>query len=302
MTGEKCSRLCHYNIVALENEMSSRISDINKVIYAVTKSVETKMDKWQGRVAVVTGASAGIGEEIARELVKQGLVVVGLARRVERVQELSKELGKEKGKLHALKADLRNEQDILDAFSWIEQNLGGVDVLVNNAGALAVDTITEGTREAFRSVLELNVLGLTSCSREAVKLMKKKGADDGVIINVNSVAGQKVMGIPFYTATKFAVRSLSEALNKELRAAGSKIRVTNLSPGAVKTDIFPMDKLATLKISAEAIKQMETEILLPSDIAESVVYILSTDKRVYIPELTIQQNFEVRFNPGDLST
>ncbi|GFG29128.1 hypothetical protein Cfor_12655 [Coptotermes formosanus] len=97
------------------------------------------MERWAGRVAVVTGASSGIGAAIAAELTKKGLKVVGLARRVERVQELSKSLETATGKLHAVKCDVGNEADVLAAFKWVKNNLGGVDILINNA-AVGHDT------------------------------------------------------------------------------------------------------------------------------------------------------------------
>ncbi|KAG8250201.1 Dehydrogenase/reductase SDR member 11, partial [Homalodisca vitripennis] len=94
------------------------------------------MDKWRGKVAIVTGASAGIGAAVVQALVHHGMVVVGLARRTEKIEEMSAALSKagEKGKLVGIKTDLKKEGDILSAFQWVEKELGGPDVLVNNAG------------------------------------------------------------------------------------------------------------------------------------------------------------------------
>nr|CAD7574145.1 unnamed protein product [Timema californicum] len=101
------------------------------------------------RVALVTGASAGIGAAIVRELVKNGLIVVGLARRAELVEELSAELKGSPGKLHALKGDASKEEDILAAFEWIKKNLRRIDVLVNNAAVLHISMLTGEVLSCF---------------------------------------------------------------------------------------------------------------------------------------------------------
>nr|CAD7401959.1 unnamed protein product [Timema poppensis] len=137
------------------------------------------MERWSGRVALVTGASAGIGAAIVRKLVKNGLIVVGLARRAELIEELSVELKGAPGKLHAFKGDASKEEDILAAFDWIKKNLGRIDVLVNNAGVLYTTSLTDGETSHWKQIFDLNVLGLSICTREAFKLMKEKGVDDG---------------------------------------------------------------------------------------------------------------------------
>lgn len=98
------------------------------------------MDRWVGKFAIVTGVSSGIGEVLAKELVTLGVNVLGLARRENRLQELSNSLKNSKGAFHYLKCDLRNEQDILNAFAFAEKNFGRVDILVNNAAILTYDT------------------------------------------------------------------------------------------------------------------------------------------------------------------
>ncbi|PSN29530.1 Farnesol dehydrogenase [Blattella germanica] len=106
------------------------------------------MERWTGRVAVVTGTSSGIGAAIAKELVKKGVKVVGIARRVERVEALSKSLKSEKGELHPLKCDITKDDEIKKAFAWVKSNLGGVDILVNNA-AVAIDAQLIGSIPFF---------------------------------------------------------------------------------------------------------------------------------------------------------
>ncbi|XP_069683488.1 dehydrogenase/reductase SDR family member 11-like [Periplaneta americana] len=237
------------------------------------------MERWSGRVAVVTGASAGIGAAIAQELVKKGLKVVGLARRVEPIEEVAKSLKSEAGQLYALKCDIRNESDIQEAFSWVKTNLGRVDILVNNAGCFTNHTLTDGPEETWKQIFDLDVLGLSICTKEALEIMKEKGVDDGHIIHINSFLGHIVpppeLGLTMYSAAKHAVTALTEGLRRELVNTKSKIRVTSLSPGLVKTGSVSEDLLKVLPY------------LVPQDLADAVVYILGTPPHVQIHELTM---------------
>ncbi|XP_069683505.1 farnesol dehydrogenase-like isoform X1 [Periplaneta americana] len=243
------------------------------------------MQRWAGRVAVVTGASAGIGAAIAQELVKKGLKVVGLARRVERVQELTKSLNSAPGKLYPIKCDVTKEEEVKEAFKWVKANLGGTDILVNNAGVASVNTLRDGPVENWRKIYDLNVLALSMCTKEALQSMKEKGVDDGHIVHINSVAGHKVIdNASIYSSSKHAVTALTEGLRRELVNQKSKIRVTSVSPGAVKTEIgeasgFTPDILEELK----DIPFMESE-----DIADAVLYVLGAPPHVQIHELTIK--------------
>nr|CAD7265592.1 unnamed protein product [Timema shepardi] len=145
-----------------------------------------KMNRWKGRVALVTGASAGIGEAIAKALVKQGMKVVGLARSLDRMKNYEKELEGEPGKFYPIKADMTKEEDLLAAFKWVDENLDGVDVLVNNAGVAFEARLLDGKTDQWRQILETNILGLNICTREAYQSMKSRGVDDGHIIHINS--------------------------------------------------------------------------------------------------------------------
>ncbi|XP_023724005.1 farnesol dehydrogenase-like [Cryptotermes secundus] len=243
------------------------------------------MERWSGRVAVVTGASAGIGAAIAEELVKKGLKVVGLARRVERVEENAKLLRSEPGKLHPLKCDVSKESDVKEAFKWVKSNLGVVDILVNNAGVCDFNNLTDGPPEKWRNIIDINVLGLSMCTREAIQSMREKAVDDGHIININSVLGH---GTPFaafmYAASKHAVTALTEGLRRELVQQKSKIRVTSISPGAVKTEIAEASG-----VPKEILEQYkDNPIMEAKDIADSVMYVLGTPPHVQIHELIIK--------------
>nr|CAD7200809.1 unnamed protein product [Timema douglasi] len=132
------------------------------------------------------------------------------------------------GQLHPLKGDVSKEQDILAVFDWTKKHLGGVDILINNAGVGTNHSIIENQTSEISKVFNLNVLGLSICTREAVKSMRERGVDDGHIIHINSIAGHSILNLPlhFYTASKHAVTVLTEGLRRELVALNSHIRVT----------------------------------------------------------------------------
>lgn len=192
------------------------------------------MDRWFGKVAVVTGASSGIGAAIAIDLVNAGMKVVGLARRVELVAELKNCIAKEsKGKLFPLKCDVTNETEVRSIFKWIEENLGGVDVMINNAGILRkVNLVDLDNTNAIREIVDTNIMGYVYCTREAFHSMKKRNVS-GHIILMNSIAGHKVIysvgSLPsfnIYTPTKYAITAMTEILRQELIAMGTKIKIT----------------------------------------------------------------------------
>ncbi|EDS43376.1 3-oxoacyl-[acyl-carrier-protein] reductase 1 [Culex quinquefasciatus] len=241
------------------------------------------MDRWAGKVAVVTGASSGIGAAIVKSLANAGMVVVGLARRVERVEALRNGLKDQaiRKRLHAVKCDVSKEEDILRAFRWIEEKLGGVDVLVNNAGVLRdVKLVAPGNTGDLREVIDTNVMGLILCSREAFQSMKKRSVD-GHIVHINSVVGHYIPNLPvlsIYPASKYAVTALTETMRREFLAEGTKIKVTSISPGVVKTDMVPN----------EMQKDQDLPMLEAEDVAAAVVYAVGTPPRVQIHELTIR--------------
>ncbi|XP_069685857.1 farnesol dehydrogenase-like [Periplaneta americana] len=235
------------------------------------------MERWTRRVAVVTGASVGIGACIAADLVKKGMKVAGLARRSEKVEELSKSLASAKGKLYAVKCDVTKESEVKEAFKWVKSNLGVVDVLINNAGVLILGNIKESSPDDWRKVFDLNVLGLSMCTKEALQLMKEKGVDDGHIVHINSICGHTPPSPTsvMYYASKHAVTALTEGLRRELVNQKSKIRVTSVSPGLVKTDMPPKQCFETLPF------------LNPEDVSNSVLYVLGAPPHVQIHELII---------------
>ncbi len=242
---------------------------------------EAQENPWFGRVALVTGASSGIGHAIARRLLTAGLRVAVTARRSGRLAEFEAP----PGKLLAAPADLRKEQDILDVYARVRDTWGGVDVLINNAGLGHASPLMDGDTEAWREMLDVNVLALAICTREAVKDMRQRG-DDGHIVHISSMAGHRVPpGSGVYSATKFAVRALTEGLRQELRAAGSGIRVSAISPGFVETEF------AALYHRSEDVAR-ETygrfPVLQPEDVANSVWHVLSAPPHVQIHDILMR--------------
>uniref|UniRef100_A0A8W7PWA0 Dehydrogenase n=2 Tax=gambiae species complex TaxID=44542 RepID=A0A8W7PWA0_ANOCL len=241
----------------------------------------TAMERWRGKVAIVTGASSGIGAVTVKALANAGMITFGLARRVERVDELKKDLSAEAAdRLHSVRCDVTKEEDILAAFQLVEEKCGGVDVLINNAGQLkrAVSVLDAGNTQVIRDVIDTNVVGLALCSREAFQSMKRRSVD-GHIVHINSILGHTVATtgkLNVYPASKFAVTALTETMRHELRLAGTKIKVTSISPGLVRTEMPPSTVFA------------EEPCLEPEDIADAVLYVLGTPPRVQIHELTIK--------------
>ncbi|KAG8294099.1 Dehydrogenase/reductase SDR member 11 [Homalodisca vitripennis] len=231
------------------------------------------MDKWRGKVVLVTGAAAGIGAAIATRLVEQGMIVVGLDIQEDRLKKLADSLSSQ-GKMYAVKANLRKEEDILAAFDWIDNTLGGADVLVNNAGLLSKSFMIDGDTENWRAVLEVNVLAVSICTREFLKSMKKRNNEHGHVIMINSVAAhtsQYPIGGMYY-ASKHGVKVLAMCLRKELADRNSTIKVTCVSPGRTRTDIAGTPPPEWIAMEA-------------SDVATTVVDVLSASPVTQICEV-----------------
>ncbi len=190
------------------------------------------------QVALVTGASSGIGEAIARMLAAHGAHVVALARRVDRLARLGDALREQhpRAKFTAIGCDLRDTDALVAAFDRVRDELGGARILVNNAGLGRDAPLCSGDTAHFREMLDVNVLALAVCTREAVGHMLARG-DVGHIVHISSMAAHRVpQGGGMYAASKFAVRALLEGLRQELRDRGSRIRVGAVSPGYVRTE------------------------------------------------------------------
>jgi NADP-dependent 3-hydroxy acid dehydrogenase YdfG len=239
------------------------------------------MAELDGRTAIVTGASAGIGPAVVRKLHAEGLNVAFCARRQDRLQALAGALG---DRAHPAVVDLKDEGQILAFMDEVKQRFGGVDVLVNNAGLGHNTGLVEGETEKWREMLELNVLALSVCTREALADMHAR-TGEGHVVHISSMAGHRVPpGSGMYSATKYAVRALTEGLRRELRERGSKVTVTSISPGFVRTefhDVYygdgkPEDPYGGL------------EVLEPEDVANAVWFAISQPSRVGIHDVLMR--------------
>ena len=250
------------------------------------------MEKWVGKIAVVTGASAGIGEAIAKDLARNGINVVGLARRSEKIEEFAASLSDAPGQVYAKKCDVSDSKSIDEAFEWIEEKFGFIHILINNAAILYNGKILDEGRNAtekLNAVIDTNLTGLIHCTRTAYRLIQKSD-DYGMIVNMNSVLGHIV---PFsndprlnvYVPTKFALTAVSEILRQELIAQNNeKVRVTNLSPGSVKTDIVVVGGLTESRDEFFD----HYPYLTPENISQWILLLLETPYNVNITQLTIK--------------
>ncbi|MGC3972533.1 MAG: glucose 1-dehydrogenase [Pirellulales bacterium] len=231
--------------------------------------------KLAGKVAVVTGASKGIGAGIALQLASAGAaVVVNYSSSREGADRVVAEIVGSGGKAVAVQANLAKQADVQKLFAETKKAFGRLDVLVNNAGIYEFSPLETVTAEHFHKQFDLNVLGLLFASQEAVKLF---GDDGGSIINISSVVSRSpVAGGSVYSATKGAVDSLTRALAAEL--GPKKVRVNTVNPGMVETEgthgagITESDFRKTVEAQTPL-----GRIGLPKDIAPAVVFLASND-------------------------
>ncbi len=237
------------------------------------------------QVAMITGASSGIGRAIALKLAQQGYRLALCARRLDRLEELQNKLQAMGKEVLIQPVDLRQEADILTFFEAVRQRWGGVDVLVNNAGLGHKQSLLDGDTEAWRDMLEVNVLALCICTREATRDMGQRRGQ-GQVIHLSSMSGHRVpAGSGVYSATKFAVRSLTEGLRQELRQAGLNIRVASISPGFVETEFAAQYHKSQDKADA---LYSQYPMLQPEDIANTVAYILAQPDHVQIHDVLLR--------------
>lgn len=231
--------------------------------------------KLSGKVAVVTGASKGIGASIARHLAAEGAaVVVNYATSREGADKVVAEVERRGGKAVAVQADVARREDIQRLFAEAKRAFGRVDILVNNAGVFEFAPIEEVTAEHFHRQFDLNVLGLLLTTQEALRYL---GPEGGSIINVSSVVATLAPPTAsVYSATKAAVDTVTRSLAKEL--GPRRIRVNSINPGMIETEGFHAAGLA----ESDFRKQVEAQTPLgrigqPGDIGPVAVFLASSD-------------------------
>src|ERR1700730_16767891 len=228
-----------------------------------------------GKVAVVTGASKGIGAGIARELAAEGAaVVVNYAASKEGADRVVNEIADHGGKAIAIQADVAKKEDIERLFAGPKKTLGMLDILVNNAGVYRFAPLEEVTEDEFHRHFNTNVLGLILATREAVKYFD---ADGGSVINIGSGATELTPPTTVvYTATKGAVSAITRVLAKEL--GPRKIRVNSINPGGVETEGFHTLGVSGSDFERQMIAQTPLgRIGQPQDIAPAAAFLASPD-------------------------
>lgn len=228
------------------------------------------------KVAVVTGASSGLGWSFSQALVRKGAVVYGLARNTEKLQELKSELG---DRFYPIACDVMKEEDVDNAFGRVVEESGRIDILVNNAGLARRGAITELSSSDWDVQMDTNARGTFLCSRLAVPIMARQNESSGFgghIVNIASIAG--LLGNPQlsgYNASKFAVRGFSDALMKEVRDDG--IKVTCIYPGSVDTNF-----------AAVSGGGISPNAMTADDLAETLIHVLETSDNYLISELVMR--------------
>lgn len=235
-----------------------------------------KMQDLTGKVAVITGASSGIGEATARLLVSEGVRVVLVARRRERIAALVEDLG---DAAVALTADVGDAAAVASVFAEVEQRFGGLDLLFNNAG-LGVNARFEASDPAdWKRMIDVNLYGVLHCTQAAIPLMR--GRAGAMISSVSSVGGRYgTESWSVYSATKFAVVGFHDALRKEL--GGEGIRVSVIEPGAVWTE-FGQNVSEAMRERRESLDALTSE-----DVAQALVYAFAQPPRVLVEEILIR--------------
>jgi len=235
-------------------------------------------DQDSGRVAVITGASSGIGEATARALAADGYKLALLARRADRVEALADELGD--GAI-AIEGDVTDRASMEAAAERVKDELGGTDVLVNNAGVMLLAPFSSDQKDEARRMVETNLLGAMTATDVFLDQLRDGGGD---LVNISSVAGRTAKpGSAVYNATKWGLNGWSEALRQELQP---DVRVIVIEPGAVATELTDHITHADTKQSIE--KFYDDVAIVSEDVSEVIAFAVGRPRRVTLNEILIR--------------
>jgi NADP-dependent 3-hydroxy acid dehydrogenase YdfG len=242
-----------------------------------------------GTVALVTGASSGIGEATARALAAHGATVALAARRADRLQTLAAQIRENGGTAHAFPADITATDQAAALADRVVTQLGRLDTLVNAAGIMLVGPALQAPAEEWQRNVDLNVSALLRLTHAALPHLTAAAQDSpravADLVNISSVAGrQAIGGAAVYAATKFAVTAFSEALRQELTQ--QHVRVSAVEPGAVTTELTQHIRDGIREHNENWYASMQT--LQPEDVADTIAYIVTRPRHVAVNELLIR--------------
>lgn len=240
------------------------------------------------KVIVVTGASSGIGEATALLLAEQGVKLVLMARRKERLEALAQKVNALGSEAMVIPVDLVNRDQVLEAFNQVRSRFGHVDVLINNAGLMPVSFMDKLKLDEWDRMIDVNLKGLLYCIAGVLTGMKERKS--GHIINVSSVAGRRVWpGFAVYNATKFGVTALSEAMRMELTPTYN-IRITVIEPGAVATELT---QTITDQDILDSFAKRRITPLQANDIARAIKYAVTQPEHVNVSEVVVMPSAQM---------
>jgi NADP-dependent 3-hydroxy acid dehydrogenase YdfG len=239
-------------------------------------------------VAIVTGASSGIGEATAEALATEGATVVLAARRVTELEALADRITTEGGDALVVETDVTAEDDIDALVETTTDVYGRIDILVNNAGVMLLEPLERADRSNLRQMVEVNLMGLMNLTHAVVPIMQQQ--EGGHVVNVSSIAGRQTMASGSgYNATKFGVNAFTDAIRQEL--SPQNIRTTIIEPGAVDTELgthIPDEQVL------EQLAEREIPTLAPEDIARGIVYATNQPEHVDVNEIMIRPTGQTR--------
>ena len=242
------------------------------------------------KVAIITGASSGIGYATALALSKAGAKVAIGARRIDRLEELAKKISADGGEVFYQKLDVTQRSECENFAKAVLEKWGSIDILVNNAGLMPLSLFKSLKVDEWDRMIDVNIKGVLYCTGSVILHMKEKKS--GHIVNLSSVAGRTVFPTgTVYCATKHAVAAFSEGLRQEF-SARSNIRVTSIEPGVVATELTDTITDESLQGFIENAKKMEA--LHSEDIANAILYAVESPSHVNVNEVLIRPTTQER--------
>jgi NADP-dependent 3-hydroxy acid dehydrogenase YdfG len=241
-----------------------------------------------GAVALVTGASSGIGQATAEALSAEGASVAILARRADRLEQLAERLGGA-GKTLVIEADVTVEADARGAVERTVSELGRLDILINNAGVMLLGPAVDAPLEEWQRMLDVNLAGLLYCAHAALPHLLRAAEDSprevSDLVNISSVAGRITRrGSAVYNLTKHGVGAFSDALRQEV--AGRHLRVSVIEPGATDTELSSHNRPGVRETIQQRFAGIER--LEATDIADAIRYVVTRPRRVAINEILVR--------------